>query len=123
MFLIHSTDDGRVLPWEYYEPANGVTYKVGLALDEAMEIATAAPAYICMTNNNEEGKLIPVVRVQHDVIFETTASEAMSSVNIGDKVGITADGLEVNASASADGVAEVVFKEGDEVGDKVRVRF
>ena len=134
-FLIHSTDDGRVLPWEYL-PAGAiastasVTTKVGMALTKTdgnlvLASGTSKPTYISMREQDTAltaDDLIPVVRVQPDVIFETELSAAGTSLKVGNKVTIATDGLRVTATTT-DGVAEIVEILGTAIGDKVRVRF
>ena len=128
-FLIHSTDDGHALPWEYL-PAGAITPKVGMALTQssgnlAPASGTTKPTYISMREQDTAltaGDLIPVVRVQPDVIFETELSAAGTGLKVGNKVTIATDGLRVTATTS-EGVAEIVEILGTEIGDKVRVRF
>ena len=93
MFKIYSVDDGRNVPIEYL-PAAAITPKMGLALTQtggqlAVASGTTAPSYICMcerTEACEAGEIIPVLRVGRDIIWETTAQAAMTSINLGDKV-------------------------------------
>jgi hypothetical protein len=131
-FMIHSVDDGRVLPIEYI-PCGAITPKVGMALvqtagNAAIATGTTVPTYISMIEKEVAcvaGEMIPVVRVQKDVIYETENSASFASVKVGTKVTLATDGLRVTATAT-DGVAEVV--DFDEVaaagqGGKVRVRF
>lgn len=128
-FYIHSTDDGRVLPWEYL-PAAAITPKVGMALYQnggnlTTATGTTKPTYISMRNQDAAlvaGDIIPVVRVQKDVVWETELSAAGTSLKRGDKVTIATDGLAVTATTT-DGIAEIVEILGTAVGDKVRVRF
>ena len=128
-FMIYSTDDGRVLPWEYL-PAGAITPKVGMALtmsggNLAAATGTTAPAYICMREQDTAlaaGDLIPVVRVQHDTIYETELSAAGTSLKAGQKVTIATDGLRCTATTT-DGIAEIVEILGTAAGDKIRVRF
>lgn len=128
-FLIHSTDDGRVLPWEYL-PAGAITPKVGLALYQsggnlALAAGTTKPTYICMREQEEAvtaGDLIPVVRVQPDVVWETELSVAGTSLKPGQKVTIATDGLRATATTT-DGTAEIVEIIDTAVGGKIRVRF
>lgn len=128
-FLIHSVDDGHVLPWEYI-PAGAITPKVGMALtmnsgNLAIASGTTAPTYICMRNEDAAvaaGTVIPVVRVSKDTIYETELSAAGTSLKIGQKVTVATDGLRVTATTT-DGVAEIVEILGTAAGDKVRVRF
>lgn len=129
MFKIYSVDDGRNVPIEYL-PASAITPKMGLALTQtggqlAVASGTTAPSYICMCERAEActaGDIIPVVRVGHDIIWETTAQAAMTSVSLGSKVTLHTDGLQVTATTTG-GVAEVVYKDGDTAGSMVRVRF
>lgn len=134
-FLIHSTDDGRVLPWEYIPAGTiasttSVTTKVGMALAQTggsimVASGTTKPTYISMREQDTPltaDDLIPVVRVQPDVIFETELSAAGTSLKVGNKVTIETDGQRVTATTT-DGIAEIVEILGTEIGDKVRVRF
>lgn len=129
-FKVHSTDDGRV-PGIEYLPCGAITPKVGMALVQTsgnLAIATGAnkPTYISMCERETActaGDLIPVMRVQPDMIFETIWSAAATAVKLGNKVTLHAsDGLQVTATTT-DGVAEVVGIDGTAVGDTVRVRF
>lgn len=129
MFYIHTVDDGRNPPHEYLAAAASLTPKAGMALklnEGKLETATAADevAYISMCEREAacaDGELIPVIRAGHDIIFETTAQAALSSVNVGDKVQLHTDGMQVTATKN--GAAEIVYKDGDKAGDMVRVRF
>lgn len=128
-FLIHSTDDGRVLPWEYL-PAGAITPKVGMALIQssgnlALATGTNKPTYISMREQDTAltaGDLIPVVRVQPDTIYEVPLSAAGTSLKVGQKVTLATDGLRVTATTT-DGVAEIVEIMGTAIGNMVRVRF
>lgn len=129
-FLLYATDSGRVPSVEYL-PAGAITPKAGMALTQtggnlAVATGTVAPAYISMIEKDAAltaGENIPVMRVLPDMIFETVASAAMTSVKLGDKVTLHAsDGMQVTATTTS-GVAEVVWMEGTTVGSRVRVRF
>lgn len=128
-FLIHSVDDNRVLGLEYL-PCSAITPKVGMALVQtsgklALASGTTAPTYISMCERDTActaGELIPVVRVQKDIIFGVPAQAAMTSVKLGDKVTIHTDGLQVTATTTS-GVAEVVGMDGTAAGSTVLVRF
>lgn len=128
-FLIHSVDDNRVLGLEYL-PCSAITPKVGMALVQtggnlAVASGTTAPTYISMCERDtvcKAGELIPVVRVQKDIIFGVPAQAAMTSVKLGDKVTIYTDGMKVTAT-TASGVAEVVGMDGTAAGSTVLVRF
>ena len=129
MFLIHSIDDGRNAPLEYL-PAGAITPKVGLALSQSSGLLAVAsgstrPSYICMTQRAAavpSGTVIPVIRVDGDIVFETVFSASASSIKLGDKVTVASDGLRVTATKT-DGVAEVVSMDGTASGSTVRVRF
>lgn len=129
-FLIHSTDDGYIPSFEYL-PCSAITPKVGMALTQsggnlAIATGTTAPTYISMVEKDSActaGDLIPVIRVDKRIIFETEFSAAATSVNLGDKVTLHAsNGMSVTATTTS-GVAEVVYMAGTASGDKCRVRF
>ena len=123
MFGIFQTDDGRV-PANEYLPCSAITPKVGMALKVTggnLALASGAdePLYISMTERNTActaGELIPVVRVQRDVIFETP-TPASFTAKIGDKVQLGTDGLSITGTSG--GAAEIVYTD----DDVTRVRF
>ena len=123
-FLIHSVDDGRVPAFEHL-PASAIKPEIGMALVMAggvlvQAVGTAVPAYISMCQKEtacEEGDSIPVIRVQPDIIFSTEHYSDVSDINIGDKIGITNDGMQ---TITDEGNAEVV---GIGEGNTVLVRF
>lgn len=130
-FIPYSTEDGRVLPWEYL-PATGSTKPdIGLALvlssgKLAKASGTTKPTYICMAEYPAAvtaGTLLPVVAVQPDVIWETTNQASLNGVNVGQAVTIHSDGLQVTATTSS-GVATIVEKTaGTGTGNKTLVKF
>ena len=129
-FIPYSNSDGRVQPWEYL-PATGSTAPgIGLALvlssgKLAKASGTTRPAYICMREEAAAvaaGTLIPVIKVEPDMIFECTNSASLSGVAIGAKVTINSDGLQVTGTTTS-GVATIVDKDGDGAGSRVLVRF
>lgn len=129
-FMIHSVEHGRVPAFEYL-PCGAIQPKVGMALTQtsgnlAIATGTTKPTYISMceaTAALTAGTVIPVIRVEPEIIFETTFSATPSSINLGDKVTLHASsGLQVTATTSS-GVAEVVYKAGNTSGDMCRVRF
>lgn len=84
-----------------------------------------APTYISMCEKDSPctaGDIIPVIRVNKDMIFETTFAAAATSVKLGSKVTLHTDGLQVTGT-TASGVAEVVYMDGTAAGDMCRVRF
>ncbi len=127
-FYIHSSDDGRNPPIEYL-PCSAIAPKMGMALtvsggNLALATGATAPSYISMREQEEActaGDLIPVIRVGHDVIFETTNSVALTA-KVGQKVTLATSGLEVTNTTDS-GVAEIVSMDGTAAGSKVRVRF
>jgi len=129
-FMIHSVDDGRNIPIEYL-PCSAITPKIGMALTQssgklAIATGTTKPTYICMTERASAvsaGDIIPVIRVDHDIVFETEFSASASSIKLGDKVTLHAsDGMSVTATTSS-GVAEIVYMDGTASGSMCRVRF
>ena len=129
-FKIHSTGDGSVPAIEYL-PAGAITPKVGMALVQssgklAIATGTTAPTYISMCEAKQAltaGDIIPVIRVEKDMIFETNFSAAATAVNLGDKVTLHAsDGMQVTATTTS-GVAEVIYMDGTASGAMCRVRF
>ncbi len=128
-FLPFSYDDGQPRPWEYL-PCSAITPKVGMALTQssgnlAIATGTTKPTYIAMADYSAaltSGTVIPVIRVVADQIYETTNSASLSGVNIGQKVTIHSDGMQVTATTSS-GVAEIVAKDADAVGSRVLVRI
>ena len=127
-FLIHSVDDGRVLPWEYL-PAESLVPQVGMALKmEGGKLTPASgsdrPQYISMRGQENAvpvGGVIPVVRVSADVVWETELTADGSALVPGDSVTLAADGMGITAAKG--GSAEIVALLGKAAGDRVRVRF
>lgn len=128
-FKIHKIDDNRVCGIEYL-PCAAITPKVGMALTQTggnltTATGTTVPTYISMCEKDSActaGDIIPVIRVNKDMVFETTFSAAATSVKIGSKVTINTDGAQVTGTTT-DGVAEVVYMDGTASGSMCRVRF
>lgn len=129
-FIPHSTEDGRVAPWEYL-PCSAITPKIGMALTQssgnlAIATGTTKPTYISMVDKASActaGDIIPVIKVQPDMVFECTNSASLSGVNLGDKVTLHASsGLQITATTSS-GVARLLYKEANDVGSKCLVCF
>lgn len=127
-FKVFITDDGRTPPLESM-PAGAITPEIGMALRlNAGKLVQAKgaekPGYVSMTERKTPctaGEKIPVIRIGADIVWETTASVALTGVNPGDKVTISADGMEITATKG--GMAEIVSMDGTEKGSAVRVRF
>lgn len=128
-FKFHQTQ-GNIIPGNEYLPVSAITPVIGLLLTMsggqlAIASGTTQPSYVSLCTMSEAataGDIIPVTRILPDMVFATTWSVAASSVKIGDKVAISADGLEVTATTTG-GVAEVVGMDGTAIGDTVYVRF
>ena len=129
-FMLHTTDDGHIPAWEYL-PASAIAPKKGMALTLssgklAIATGTTAPIYISMTESASAltaGTIIPVIRVNGNMVFKTTNSAALTGINIGDKVTLHASsGLQITATTT-NGVAEIVGMAGTAIGSEVLVRF
>lgn len=116
-FHIHTTDDGRVPGLEYL-PCGALTPKAGMAMKQENGLLTAAagadaPTYLCMAQRETacaEGDLIPVVRLQADMVLEAATPESFAALP-GGKVQLSADGLGLDTAAG--GAAEVVYTDKD----------
>ncbi len=100
-FLMHHADRNGAAPFEYL-PASGMTPVKGLALvltggNLTIASGTKKPEYICAATLDAvtEGTKIPVIHVTDDMTFATTASAALSGITLGERLQISADGLEV----------------------------
>lgn len=128
-FLIHSTDDGYIPSFEYL-PCGAITPKVGMALTQtggnlAIASGATAPTYISMIEKEEActaGDIIPVIRVDKRIVFETSFSAAATSIKLGSKVTLGTDGEQVTATTES-GVAEIVYMDGTAKDSMCRVRF
>lgn len=130
MFKIHAKDDMGKAPMLELPTTASESYKYGEALVlSAGKLtkcgATTRPTYICMKDYDapeSDPEVIPVIRVNENIIFRTRNSAALSAVEIGSKVTLDADALKVTAT-TASGVAEIVSKSGDAIDSEVLVRF
>lgn len=128
MFLRVKSDTGAANPWEYHDAAAG-DYKVGQLLNMSEGKLTAisgaytgVPAYICMAERTVvDGEALPVVRVNHTDIYETTLSAAAPEAKEGDKLEVSDGGLEADDTAA--GAFELCAILGTEAGGIVRGRF
>lgn len=118
-----------VKPWLKL-PCGAITPKLGMAMylnNGVLTIATGTtkPEYICMEQHETAvaaNTPVSVLPVSPEIIFETQASAAMTSIKPGSKVTIATDGLRVTATTT-DGTAKVLSLEGTAVGSNVRVCF
>lgn len=132
MFQPAKSDTGAVLPWEYL-PAAVDEYLAGqlLNLNASGQLAaiaadlTTKPAYLCMgdVEIGTAGDILPVTRIQDDVIYETTLAEAATGAVVGTKLQVESGGLQASKPATGGGAFEVVWMEGTAAGDVVRGRF
>ena len=86
---------------------------------------TTKPEYICMEQHETAvaaNTPVSVLPVSPEIIFETQASAAMTSIKPGSKVTIATDGMRVTATTT-DGTAKVLSLEGTAIGSNVRVCF
>lgn len=128
-FLIHSTDDHRT-PHAESKPCSAITPKVGMVMTMTggklvAATGTTKPTYLCITQRESActaGEEIDVLRIQPDMVLETSFSAAATAVNIGDKVTVSTDGTQVTATTT-NGTAEVVYMDGTDAGSMCRVRF
>ena len=128
-FKLYKTDVNKVPPIEYM-PAGAITPKMGMALtmsggNLAIASGTTVPSYVSMVECESAltaGTVIHVIRVLPDMIWETAAQAALTSIKLGDKVTLHTDGMQVTATKT-NGVAEVVDMDGTNVGSRVLVRF
>jgi hypothetical protein len=130
-FIPHTNEDGRVPPWKYL-PATGSTKPdIGLALvlssgKLVKASGTTKPTHICMREEPAAvpaGTLLPVIEIERDQVFEVTNSASLASVNVGQAVTISSDGLQVTGTTSS-GVATIVEKTpGTGTGNPTLVKF
>lgn len=128
MFLVHTTDTGAVLPWEYMKAKAG-SYQAGQLLNavsgELSPISTASkttPGYVCMASVTvADGGMVPVTRIQAAAVYETQLSAEAANAAEGSKLEVSAGGLQVDAAA--EGTFEVTYIEATAAGSMVRGRF
>lgn len=122
-----SNADGALAPYEYL-PTSLTNLNLGTALAFSAGKLTKAsgttkPEYICMHEGAVGAdEIIPVIRVDHNTVYETSISASGTSLKLGDKVTLATGGNQVTATTT-DGVAEIVYMAGTATGSTVRVRF
>ena len=127
MFLPHKSDNG-LQPFEYYPAAAG-TYEIGQLLNVSngklvavSNASTTTPAYVCMAKATVAAdEVLPVIRVNHEIIFATTLSAEAADAKLGSKLQVSAGGLQVDAAAT--GTFEVTAIEGTAAESTVYGRF
>lgn len=123
-FSVYTQDVGQTVPYEYHHTATDITAGMALSFTEGELTkcaATAAPVFVAAGPKDENG-MVPVIKVQNYIVFETELSASGASLHIGDKVTIDADGKRVTATTSS-GVATIVSMDGTASGSRVCVRF
>lgn len=126
--------DGSVRPQSIeYLPAGAITPKVGmvLRLDTSTGLLAVCadsdnpPKYLSLVQRGAaltSGEVIPVMRINPDMVFETTFSASATSRKAGEKVTIS-NGVQATATTTK-GVCEIVKIIGTGAsGDKVLVRL
>ncbi len=129
MFLPHTYDTAESQPWEYIPAGAAMTVEVGQLLTVSngklaaiSSAKTNNPEYCCMARKTfKQDELVPVLRVHHGIVFQTTLSAAASGAKVGSKLEISAGGLEADATAA--GTFELTYVDGTAKGDKVYGRF
>lgn len=119
-------EGGHTPPFAYLTPTDGENYVPGEALKVASGKvtkcgATDAPAYIAVGPVNAQG-LVPCEAVSKGMTYAVPLSAAGTSLAVGNKVTLAADGLRVTATTTG-GVAEIVRIYGAAEGDVVAVKF
>lgn len=87
--------------------------------------ATVAPQFIAMASlaADAEKRTIAVCRVEKNQVYEVPVSAAPTSLNVGDKVTLNTDGLQVTATTTSGVVTIVSLNGAAAAGDKVVVRI
>lgn len=132
-FLLHSTDDGRVPPWEYL-PADDATYTIGQALvmtgGHLVSVASGVGEdtdegghYICMAEVTvaTDGDLIPVVVCAPGQVWETTLSAQDTDIAAGTAYTMHTDGKQITGTTTK-GCCTVVSFDDTAAGAYARVR-
>lgn len=128
MFIPHKRDVADLEPWTML-PANQEAIVLGEALYFSSGQLTKAagtnrPKYISMFTGTvaADGDPIPVIRVQGNVLFETTLAASGAALNVGDKVTIHTDGAQATATTT-NGIFEIIEMDGTASGSTVRGYF
>ena len=121
---------GQPQPFEYFI----VTTSESIALGEALVLssgkltkcgATTAPAFIALAALAAAAtdRVIPVVRVEKNQVYEVTVTATPTSLNVGDKVTLHTDGAQITATTT-NGVVTIVDTLGAAAsGDAMLVRI
>lgn len=87
--------------------------------------ATVAPQFIAMASLSADAtkRKIAVCRVEKNQVYEVPVTAAPTSLNVGDKVTLNTDGLQVTATTTSGVVTIVNLNGATAAGDKVVVRI
>lgn len=128
MFVPHKSDNGAVLPFEYYGAAAGsyepgqLLQMVGGKLTAVTEASTKTVPYLCMGKKTvADGEILPVTRISKNEIYETQLTVAAADAKIGSMLQISAGGKGVDAGAA--GTFEITAIEGTDKDAFVQGRF
>lgn len=104
--------------------ALGELLKIGEAGTATKASATDAPAYICHCDKASAaaGDMLQVIRVQKNHKYKTTLSAAGTALKVGNKVTISADGMQATATTTG-GTLEIVELLDTAVGGEIIVRM
>lgn len=131
MFFLLKIENARMnVPEPEYHEAAAEAIEVGEALTlSAGKLTkcsgTTKPTHIAMAVKTaaDVDRRMPVCRVESNQVYEVPVTETPTSLVVGNKVTIAADGLQVTAT-TASGVATIIDVNGAKaVGDKIIVRF
>lgn len=122
----YKTGNASTPSLEYLEPKAGESFVGGEAVVLSAGVLTKCgasqkPQYIVQGIKTLRGCL-PVIRVSSETTYLAALSAKGTALKPGDKVTISADGVDVTATTT-DGVAEIVAIHGTEIGDSVEVKF
>ena len=133
MFDLKKIENGRmnVPEPEYFMAKASTEIQIGQAVAltggvlAPVTAGTTKPEFISLgyVSASAEKREVPVARVNDEQVYEVAVSASPSSLQVGSKVTLTTDGLEVTAT-TASGVATIVNLKGASAeGDKVLVKF
>lgn len=125
-FLPYSYDDGQPRPFEYYKLSAAGDIEIGktMALSSGKLVTSATPVYVCMRTEKSAAAdaVVPVIRIDRDVVFEAPLAEAMTTLKAGAKCDVSADGLSI-AKTTTNSNIEIVSMDGTAKDSLCRVRF
>lgn len=122
MFKLHAKGSDATEAIEYVTAGGTLAIGSLVAYSGGKLVVNATnPEYVTLSaaNNNE---IVAVKRIYEDEIYETTLSASGASLNLGDKVTVTTNGLQATAT-TASGIFEIIAIDGTAVGSKVRGLF